>query len=217
MEAVAADIQKIARDSEGILEIAEMIQSIASQTNLLSMNAAIEAAHAGEAGKGFAVVADEIRKLAESSGEQAKTVSAVLSGIKQSVDTITISTEHVLLKFESIEEAVHNVSNQEALIRNAMEEQSAGSNEILQAISHLNSLTQDVRDGSRQMLSGSQEVLKESANLNTVTEEISGSMSEMSAGSDQIKVAVKTVNELTVQTKTAIDQLERQLAQFTVD
>jgi methyl-accepting chemotaxis protein len=123
VQKVSTDIQEIAQESESLLQINSVMQGIASQTNLLAMNAAIEAAHAGESGKGFAVVADEIRKLAENSGKQSKTISTVLKKIKTMIDTITKSTGIVQERFSAIEQDVETVSNQESQIRNAMEEQ----------------------------------------------------------------------------------------------
>ena len=151
---VAADTQEIARESESLLEINSVMANIASQTNLLSMNAAIEAAHAGENGRGFAVVADEIRKLAESSGNQSKTISGVLKKIKGSIDKITRSTEDLLNKFEAMNSGIITVAEQENSILRAMEEQGQGSKEVLEAISEVNKITHQVRDASEQMLEG---------------------------------------------------------------
>ncbi|MDR0599897.1 MAG: methyl-accepting chemotaxis protein, partial [Treponema sp.] len=209
---VAADIQKIARESEGLLEINALMESIASQTNLLSMNAAIEAAHAGEAGKGFAVVAGEIRKLAENSGKQSKTIGAVLKKIKESIDKITKSTGNVLNRFEAIDSGVKTVADQEENIRNAMEEQAAGSKQVLEAISMVNEITQQVKSGSREMLEGSKEVIQESKNLERMTQEITQGMNEMAAGADQINIAVSRVNELSGQNRDNIDTLVQEVA-----
>ncbi|MDR0442652.1 MAG: methyl-accepting chemotaxis protein [Treponema sp.] len=217
LQEVAADIQEIANESEGLLEINSVMENIASQTNLLSMNAAIEAAHAGEAGKGFAVVADEIRKLAENSGEQSKTISAVLKKIKASIDKITHSTDNVLQKFEAIDGGVKTVADQEGNIRNAMEEQGQGSKQILQAISEVNESTHQVKDESEKMLDGSKEVIQESKNLERVTQEITGGMNEMAAGANQINAAVNRVNELCGTNRRNIDALVKEVSKFKVE
>jgi methyl-accepting chemotaxis protein len=214
LEEVAADIQGIARESEGLLEINAVMENIASQTNLLSMNAAIEAAHAGEAGKGFAVVADEIRKLAESSGEQSKTIGGVLKKIKDSIDKITRSTGEVLNKFETIDVGIRTVSDQEENIRNAMEEQGQGSKQILEAISRLNEITRGVKESSGEMHEGSKEVISASQTLESITQEITNGMNEMAAGADQINTAVSQVNGISDRNKNDIDELIQELGKF---
>jgi methyl-accepting chemotaxis protein len=217
LQEVASDIQEIARESEGLLEINAVMENIASQTNLLSMNAAIEAAHAGEAGKGFAVVADEIRKLAESSGEQSKTISTVLKKIKDSIDKITKSTDSVLNKFEAIDSGVKVVSEQEENVRNAMEEQNTGSQQILEALSQLNEITLQVKGGAVEMREGSKEVIQESKNLERVTQEITNGMNEMATGADQINVAVNRVNTISGDNKENIDSLVQEVSKFKVE
>jgi len=214
---VATDIQEIARESEGLMEINSVMENIASQTNLLSMNAAIEAAHAGEAGKGFAVVADEIRKLAESSSEQSKTIGTVLKKIKSSIDKITSSTENVLNKFEDIDTNVTTVSEQEEIIRSTMEEQEQGSKQILNSIQQVTEITRNVKSGSNEMLIGSQEVIKESKNLEVVTQEITSGMNEMALGADEINAAVNQVNEISIKNREGIDNLMKEVSRFKVE
>ena len=217
LQDVAADIQEIARESEGLMEINSVMENIASQTNLLSMNAAIEAAHAGDAGKGFAVVADEIRKLAESSGEQSKTIVEVLKKIKDSIDNITRSTDNVLNKFEAIDSSVKTVAEQEENIRNAMEEQGTGSKQILNGIGELNDITRQVKSGSNEMFEGAKEVIKESDNLEKLTQDISSRMNEMASGADQINRAVKQVNEISSKNHEGINALIKEVSRFKVE
>jgi methyl-accepting chemotaxis protein len=214
---VVADIQEIASESEGLLEINSVMANIASQTNLLSMNAAIEAAHAGETGKGFAVVADEIRKLAENSSAQSKTIGTVLKKIKGSIDKIKHSTENVLNKFEAIDSSVTTVAQQEENIRNAMEEQGIGSKQILEGSGRLNEITRQVKDGSNEMHEGAKEVIRESESLDKATAEITLGMNEMAAGANHINSAVNHVNEISGRNREAINVVIKEVSRFKVD
>jgi methyl-accepting chemotaxis protein len=207
----------VARESEGLLEINAVMQNIASQTNLLSMNAAIEAAHAGEAGKGFAVVADEIRKLAESSSEQAKTVSTVLKKIKESLDKISGATQIVLNTFENIDAGVKTVSAQTEEIKNAMEEQGVGNREVLTVVDALNQVTHDVTRSSAEMRDGSHEIIGTGRHLMVLSKEVSSGVIEMAAGIKQIDARAGRIREIGQVNKQNIDGLINEIGKFKVE
>ncbi|MDR0722653.1 MAG: methyl-accepting chemotaxis protein [Treponema sp.] len=217
LQEVSMDIQEIERESAGLLEINAVMENIASQTNLLSMNAAIEAAHAGEAGKGFAVVADEIRKLAESSSEQSKTISTILNKIKESINKITQATNVVLLNFEAISERVKTVTDQETTVRNAMKEQGIGSKAILESIERLNEITGEVKESAQGMLGGSHKVIQEGKRLEGITVEIGDGMQEIASGAEQIDTAVNRVNDISIENKKQIKTLMAEVSRFKVD
>lgn len=216
VEKIANAITEVAKDSQSLLEVSSLIQGIASQTNLLAMNAAIEAAHAGEFGKGFAVVADEVRKLAETSSTQTKTITAMLKKITASIQEITAYSENVVSTFMLIEDEVETVGTHEATILNAMKEQNEGGRQILESISALNTITQNVHQNSEEMLTGSQQVLEETKNMNHITQEITNGMNEMASGSKQISVAVEQVNQLSVENTVSIENLSKEVQKFKV-
>jgi methyl-accepting chemotaxis protein len=214
LQLVAQEIKEIAHDSEGLLEINSLMNNIASQTNLLSMNAAIEAAHAGEAGKGFAVVADEIRKLAESSSKQSKTTAAMLKKIKASIDNITKSSDEVLARFGAIDSSVRTVSEHEQNIRNAMEEQEIGGKQILDSIGRLRDITYSVKKGSDDMEQSGVTLVKETDEFIEISKETVEGMNEILAGINQINSSVNHVNEISSENNRNFESLKHETDKF---
>ena len=208
--------QKIAEESGSLMEASSVIQHIASQTNLLAMNAAIEAAHAGEAGKGFAVVADEIRKLAEDSATQGKTITSTLKTLSSEIESLSVSSKTVEDKFSTIFNLSEQVKSMSDRLTEAMHEQENGSKEVLGAIKNINTVTVEVQAGSEEMLKGGEGVAEEMLKLDNLTRMITDSMNEMAAGAVQINNAVQEVNAITQKNKTNIENLSNEVSKFKV-
>ena len=208
--------QKIAEESGSLMEASSVIQHIASQTNLLAMNAAIEAAHAGEAGKGFAVVADEIRKLAEDSAAQGKTITATLKTLSSEIETLSASSKTVEEKFNAIFTLAEQVKGMSDRLTEAMREQENGSKEVLIAIKSINTVTTEVQAGSEEMLKGGEGVAEEMRKLDNLTRVITESMNEMASGAVQINNAVQEVNDITQKKKRSIEALSAEVGKFKV-
>ncbi len=159
LKEVTVLVGDIEKESKQLLEMSKVIGQISSQTNLLAMNAAIEAAHAGEFGAGFSVVADEIRKLAEDSGRQAKQIGEVLKSIKTMVDNAYSKAGTVQQEFDSVVSLAGQVKDQELQVKNSMDEQNAGNSMLLSCISQMRDGTHAVEDAARNLQRDTEEIM----------------------------------------------------------
>ena len=158
VEEITVLVGEIEKSSNGLSEMSTVIQQIASQTNLLAMNAAIEAAHAGEFGKGFTVVADEIRKLAESSGKEAKQISDVLKKVKSLIDSTFGKTIAVKEDIDNIVALADKVTNQESVVKSTVSKQSDGGQHLLESLKMMKENTQSVTDAVENLRTSTESV-----------------------------------------------------------
>lgn len=204
----------ISNDSDALLEASKIIQNIASQTNLLAMNAAIEAAHAGDVGKGFSVVADEIRKLAEQSNFQGKSINESLKKLSGSIENVADATRKVQDEFDRIYELSALVKNQESTIYAAVLEQNEGNRQVIDALRDITVSASTVKAGTEEMYEGSKLVSQEMRNLKDMTIRINGEMDDMSKGIERISYVMDNVSGKTSENADGMAALGGELNRF---
>ena len=207
-------IASVSRQSEQVAEANKIITGIAAQTNLLSMNAAIEAAHAGEFGRGFSVVADEVRKLSEVANQQSGVIAKSLKDLKEIIESAVSVSASTGKAFESIVSTVKTVTDIETEIAGALEEQAAGSTQVLKALSDISRITDEVHAGSSEMLAGSKSVLDEIAGLVSKTERIRESASIVAGKTESVNENVVASAGLLNDATTTISEIREQVARF---
>ena len=209
-------IHNIEEQSKALQTANKTISDIAGQTNLLAMNAAIEAAHAGEAGKGFSVVADEIRKLSETSSAQSKTIREELLKIEGSINDVVSASQASTDMFVEVSNSITQTQQLVLQIKGAMEEQQEGSKQIGDALKLMNDNTSEVRAASHEMAEGNKSILVEIDQLRNTTGVIRDSMDKISSSAGDIKETSNALSEIANSVEAAVGQIGGQINLFTV-
>jgi methyl-accepting chemotaxis protein len=190
-------------------EIVEIITSIADATDILAMNAAIEAAHAGDAGRGFAVVADEIRKLAETSGTNAREISTILEDIFSRITNIADLSIDAINKLHSISENSRNTTNINNEILKAMQEESSAANEILSSMHTLSKISNEMKHAGDEQSAGSHEILNAVADMKRQADNVLQHVKKQVIECNLIEDIVNELNRVITDNRQIINRLNQ--------
>lgn len=215
-DAVNERVKDIKNQSAMLVEANSVISDIARQTNMLAMNASIEAAHAGEAGRGFSVVADEIRKLSETSTEQSKTIGAQIKSIMQAINAVSEASAESHESFNAVTDKIGQTDALVQQIKGAMEEQLEGSKQIFTALKDMNNSTSEVSVAASEMADGNKAILDEVHHLQDATGLIEDSMKQMSIGAEYINKTSATLSNLSEDVKDAVKTISGEIDKFKV-
>ena len=196
MNKLAEEIKHIQQQSKTLQSANKTISDIAAQTNILAMNAAIEAAHAGESGKGFAVVAGEIRKLAELSSKESEAISNEILKMEKGISQITSVSNETVKSMETIFTEIKNMDSSFLVVNNAVEEQSSGGAQILTALKTIQDMTGNLRNGSDTIHKQSGSIHKNMEMLEEISQDITKRLKDVKSASQNIASLLENTKKI---------------------
>ena len=207
-------INSVSEKSKKMSEVIQVIQQVASQTNLLAMNAAIEAAHAGEAGQGFSVVADEIRKLAENTQNQAKSIKDLIIEITNSIQDGSSSMQDTKTMFYKIQQEIETQTNVVENIAQTMEIQSTGAEEILSTTNKISQNIKSVNELIKNQANYTEEITEGIKNVVDLSDKLDGSMNLSLGILKDFSQSIEIVNEKAQANQQSVQNINDELGKF---
>ncbi|MCF6335523.1 MAG: methyl-accepting chemotaxis protein, partial [Spirochaetales bacterium] len=201
---------------DGISEMANSIQAIAAQTNLLSMNAAIEAAHAGDAGKGFAVVADEIRKLADTASKSSAEITKTIKEIADGIEGTGVVAQKKKDAFVIMNKEIKETKNAFDEIVTSVHELNSGGAQIQEAMVVLQDVSATIKNAASEMTVGAEHVIRGQLGLKDISGNISRGMLEINSGSEEIVIASEELVRYASELDEVVSGLKGETVKFTI-
>lgn len=213
---VSEQVEAIVEQSSNLTHANQSIAKISSQTNLLAMNAAIEAAHAGEFGKGFGVVADEIRSLAEISAKQSQEIKALLESVSASIEGIVQSSNESTESFLAVGTKINALNRLVKEVSTGMEEERSAVDDILGSVKNLNGITDSIKEASSQMRNESSRLFGGIDDLKKLSDQTNLDSLEVSSKMEEMKNAAETAVSETQRNRTASESVIEMITGFKV-
>lgn len=210
------NIKQVNSELDQVKDLVDVIKNVADQTNILSMNAAIESAHAGDAGKGFSVVADEIRSLSEYTSNNVQAINSAITSISTRIESSLQASEESSIIFDKINRDVKDFSLAMSEISSSIEELATGGAEVLKSTTRVSSLNHEVNNGAEKIKEQSAMIEQSMKSIQSISRDVNSNIIGISKSTNSVLESFTGINEISAQSGEQINDLAKRMNEYTL-